>query len=255
MLTVPLCKRIDLKLGYFSSNAIRTLAYGFAQFIYNGGHLRIITNHFLSYKDKMLLAEEKEASNIVAENEIKNLIENDLEGLAEILKNGDQHFFNCLKYLLKNNRLELIPVKLKPNKLAHYKQGIMDDGLEKVYFSGSCNFTHNGLIENGETLGISRSWGETSERLKIEENTLSIDGICKKEDLAFEYLLVDQITEVIYAKGQDKDLDELVEDELTNIDNLAKHPKLAKTFKNYTQSFRQKVELDKQKIKEESVLC
>ncbi len=37
MLIIPECKRIDLKLGYFSSNAIRTLAYGFAQFIHNGG--------------------------------------------------------------------------------------------------------------------------------------------------------------------------------------------------------------------------
>lgn len=122
MLTVPLCKRIDLKLGYFSSNAIRTLAYGFAQFIYNGGHLRIITNHFLSYEDKMLLAEGEEACNVAEEKEIKHLLEKDLEGLAEILKNGDQHFFNCLKYLLKVKRLAIIPVKLKPDKLAHYKQ-------------------------------------------------------------------------------------------------------------------------------------
>ncbi|HPE41264.1 MAG TPA: hypothetical protein PLI77_09290 [Bacteroidales bacterium] len=48
MLAVPLCKRIDLKLGYFSSNAIRTLAYGFAQFIHNGGQLRIITNQLMN---------------------------------------------------------------------------------------------------------------------------------------------------------------------------------------------------------------
>lgn len=161
MLTVPVCKRIDLKLGYFSSNAIRTLAYGFAQFLFNGGHLRIITNHFLSYEDKMLLAIDEESRNTVAEDEIKDLIENDLEGLAEILKNGDVHFFNCLRFLSKNDRLQLIPVKLKPDKLAHYKQGIMDDGTNQVYFSGSCNFTYKGLIENGENLGIARSWGET----------------------------------------------------------------------------------------------
>jgi hypothetical protein len=187
MLTVPLCKRIDLKLGYFSSNAIRTLAYGFAQFIYNGGRLRIITNHFLSYEDKMLIAADEESCNTVSEDEIKDLIEHDLEGLAEILKKGDQHFFNCLRFLLKNNRLQLIPVKLKPDKLAHYKQGIMDDGTNQVYFSGSCNFTYKGLIENGESLGIARSWGEHSEKLKIQENALSIDRICKKEDTSFEW--------------------------------------------------------------------
>lgn len=252
MLTVPLCKRIDLKLGYFSSNAIRTLAYGFAQFIYNGGYLRIITNHFLSYEDKLLLATDDETSNIVGEDEIKNLIEKDLEGLAEILKNGDQHFFNCLKFLLKNKRLEIIPVKLKPDKLAHYKQGILDDGTHQVYFNGSCNFTYKGLIDNGESLGIARSWGEPSEKLKIQENAISIDRICKKEDATFEYLLVDQITEVVITKGQDKDLDELIEDELNICDHLAKHPKLAKTFINYTRIFRQQIEVEKLRIKEES---
>ena len=251
MLTVPLCIRIDLKLGYFSSNAIRTLAYGFAQFIYNGGHLRIITNHFLSYEDKMLLIFDEESSNTVAEDEIKNLIENDLEGLAEILKNGDEHFFNCLRFLLKNDRLQLIPVKLKPDKLAHYKQGIMDDGTNQVYFNGSCNFTYKGLIENGESLSIARSWGEHSEKLKIQENALSIDRICKKEDTLFDYLSADQITEVIFTKSKDKNLEELIDDELNICDQLAKYPKLTKQLKRYTETFRHRIESEKQRLKEE----
>lgn len=252
LLTVPICKRIDLKLGYFSSNAIRTLAYGFAQFIHNGGQLRIITNHFLSYNDKMLLAEESESQNILEEGRIKNIIENDLEGLVDILKNGDKHFFNCLKYLLKNKRLELIPVKLKPDKLAHYKQGILDDGTNQVYFNGSCNFTYKGLIENGESLSIARSWGEESERLKIQENVLTIDRICKKEDDSFEYLNNEQIIAAINTSGQDKNLDELLEDELNLYVHIENHPKLSKTFNKCVQSFKQKVELEKQRTREEN---
>jgi hypothetical protein len=73
MFTIPLCKRIDLKLGYFSSNAIRTLAYGFAQFIHNGGQLRIITNHYLSVKDKLLISED-EINSICEEEEMKYLV-------------------------------------------------------------------------------------------------------------------------------------------------------------------------------------
>lgn len=246
MLTVPLCKQIDLKLGYFSSNAIRTLAYGFAQFIYNGGHLRIITNHFLSYQDKMLLSE-TESQSTVNEQEIKHFIERDLEGLAEILKTGDQHFFNCLKYLLKINRLEIIPVKLKPNKLAHFKQGILDDGTNQVYFNGSCNFTYKGLIDNGESLSIARSWGEESERLKINENIQTIRSIWSKEDPAFEYINSDQITEVIQLTGTDKQLDELVYDELIIYDRLSKLPSLEKTFKNYTTDFKKRIKEEKLK--------
>ena len=119
MLTVPECKKVDLKLGYFSSNAIRTLAYGFAQFIHNGGVLRIITNHFLSIKDKLLISDD-EIDPLVEDKEVEYLINKDLEGLAKIIEGGDQHFFDCLKYLLKHNRLQIIPVKLKPNRLAHF---------------------------------------------------------------------------------------------------------------------------------------
>ena len=252
MLTIPHCKHIDLKLGYFSSNAIRTLSYGFAQFIHNGGNLRIITNHFLSYRDKMLL-DEANSESTVEEADMKRFVEDDLESLAKILESGDQHFFDCLKYLLRSKRLEIIPVKLKPNKLAHYKQGILDDGEDQVYFNGSCNFTYKGLIENGESLSIARSWGEESEKFKIQDNLLSIHKICKKEDESFEYLLTNQIVEVIKTNGQDKNLDELIDEELDVYKQFEKHPKLAKSFKNYTQTFREKVEIEKRKTKEPSL--
>ncbi|PJB58133.1 MAG: hypothetical protein CO098_10045 [Bacteroidetes bacterium CG_4_9_14_3_um_filter_41_19] len=248
MLTIPLCKRIDLKLGYFSSNAIRTLAFGFAQFIYNGGTLRIITNHFLSYKDKVLLSD-MEFNSEFNEDKWKFATENDLEGLAEILKNGDQHFFDCLRYLLKTHRLEIIPVKLKPNRLAHFKQGILDDGTNQVYFNGSCNFTYKGLIDNGESLSISRSWGETSEKLKILENISSIDKICKKEDTGFEYLVPDQIIEIINETGKDKQIDELIDDELNICERLSKHPKLKHAFEDYSIKFKSKVKEEKKKLK------
>lgn len=248
LLTIPHCKRIDLKLGYFSSNAIRTLSYGFAQFIHNGGILRIITNHFLSYQDKMLL-DEANADTTLEESEIKRFVENDLETLATILQSGDQHFFDCLKYLLKINRLEIIPVKLKPNKLAHFKQGILDDGTNQVYFNGSCNFTHRGLIDNGESLAIARSWGENSEKLKLEENIASIDRICKKEDLGFEYLQSNQIIEIINKTGHDRQLDELIETELKVFESLSSLPRLKKVLSEYISNFRKLVKEERQRLR------
>jgi superfamily II DNA or RNA helicase len=248
MLTIPECKRIDLKLGYFSSNAIRTLAYGFAQFIHNGGILRIITNHYLSIKDKLLISDD-EINSLAEEEEMKYLVERDLEGLAKILENGDQHFFDCLKYLLKHDRLQIIPVKLKPNRLAHFKQGIFDDGTNQVYFNGSCNFTYRGLVDNGESLSIARSWGETSEKLKVKENIEIIERICKKEDSGFEYLSAEQIIEVIQKTGQDKQLNELVEEEINIYERLSLNPFLKRALANYTTNFKKKVDEEKHKPK------
>lgn len=244
--TIPFCKRIDLKLGYFSSNAIRTLSFGFAQFIHNGGHLRIITNHYLSFKDKLLLNDDE---SIFQEEGIEYIIKNDLEGLVKILEEGDQHFFDCLKYLLRCKRLEIIPVKLKPNRLAHYKQGILDDGINKVYFNGSCNFTYKGLVENGESLSVARSWGEHSERLKIEEIAKNIEGICSKEDDGFEYLKPDQIIEIIEKTGKDKNLDELIDEEIKVYENLSFVQSIKKIYTEYSLKFKKIVEEERKSPK------
>ncbi|MGF1668979.1 MAG: DEAD/DEAH box helicase family protein [Balneolaceae bacterium] len=210
--------RLDLKLGYFSSNAIRTLSLGFAQFIYKGGSIRIITNHYLSENDKKLL--ENNASGEFDYVYINRLIKNDLEGLEKVLRSTEQHFFDCLKYLLKNNRLVIRPVKLKPNKMAHYKEGIFKAGDEKVYFDGSCNFTYSGLIENGESISIKRSWGAEPEIAGIQNKEIELEKIFAKEHQAYEYLSAQQIEAVIKKEGQDKDLDELVSDEKQIIKNL-----------------------------------
>ena len=52
---IPLAKKIQFKLGYFSSNSISTLSYGFAQFIYNGGTIDFLINHFVTENDFKLL--------------------------------------------------------------------------------------------------------------------------------------------------------------------------------------------------------
>lgn len=236
---IPKCKQIDLKLGYFSSNAIRTLSYGFAQFIFNGGTLRIITNHFLSKEDKGILVEEPEGR--YNKLEVEKYLKEDLKGLEQIIKNGDQHFFNCLKYLYKDKRLIIQPVKLKPDGLSHYKQGILDDGENKIYFHGSCNFTYQGLLENGESLSISRSWGEISERAKIEEQIENFESILAKENDYFEYLSVDDIVEVIKQKGLDKDLKELVEVEIDVVKKIGHKLGLLKTYEKQIESFEKKV--------------
>ena len=92
--TFPIAKKIDLFLGYFSSNAIKVLSKSFAEFVVNGGEMRIITNHVYSLKDKENLIDHN-----ALENEDKIIdIFNDLEKLEFELSDYGQHFFDCLKY-------------------------------------------------------------------------------------------------------------------------------------------------------------
>ncbi|MDZ7776530.1 MAG: DEAD/DEAH box helicase family protein [Bacteroidales bacterium] len=220
-------QKIDLKLGYFSSNAIRVLSIGFASFIQRGGKLRIITNHFFTEKDKRLFFDDTEMDKD-AEQSISSIIkEGDYESLEKLLVEGEQHFFDCLKYLKNNNLLEIQPVKLKEKGMSHYKQGIFDDGENQVSFSGSCNFTYNGLIENGETLNLDRSWGSDVEQVRITNLQKNINNIFEKKDNQYTYLISNDILELIDEKADSKDMTELLRQE---------HRILNKALRNYSLS-------------------
>ena len=96
------------KFGYFSSNAIKVISQSFAEFLFNKGTIRIIINHFLSKDDYDNLIG---IQNINPDDKIINIFD-DIELLQKELSAEGQHFFDCLKYLLSKNRLEILPVKL-----------------------------------------------------------------------------------------------------------------------------------------------
>ena len=161
----PQCSIVYLKLGYFSSKAIQVLAYGFARFIARGGKIRIITNHFLYNHDKELL----DASSESNPEKFKESFLRDVSWISGQLEPESQHVLDCLKFLVEANRLEILPVMLKPQRMVHFKQGIFIDSQNNaVFMDGSCNFTANGLIENAETISVLRSWGSEFERNRIE---------------------------------------------------------------------------------------
>ena len=207
----PVSHLVYFKLGYFSSKAIQVLASSFAQFIYNGGSIKIITNHYLYNDDKKLLNEEEwENFNYSSDFNLS-----DINWLHESLSSSSKHFVNCLKYLVRNKRLELIPIILKPGSLVHYKEGFFKDKLGNVVsINGSCNFTSKGLLENGESLDIKRSWGSTAEIIRTKELVENIQGISEKIDSRYRYLSASEIEDAIEIQGEDKNLKELLEEEL-----------------------------------------
>jgi len=150
----PISKSIDLLLGYFSSNAIKVLSRSFAEFIYNGGRMRLITNHIYSLSDyKNLILD----TNLKDEDKVINIF-NDLTEIEKNLSLEGKHFFDCLKYLLNHNRLEIIPVKFNGVNLAHSKKMILFDGRDYITTEGSINFTLAALLKNSESFQVETPW-------------------------------------------------------------------------------------------------
>lgn len=145
-------KHFDLGLGFFSSASINVLSIGFAKFIANGGKMRMYINQSLSDEDY-------EAISSTPTHILEDKILSDFIAMKHLLSKRDEHFFNCLSYLIHNNRIELKVVVPHKGGIAHQKFGMFkDESNNRVYFSGSLNFTASALLRNLETIDCFTSW-------------------------------------------------------------------------------------------------
>lgn len=206
----PVAKKIDLLLGYFSSNAIKVLSKSFAEFIYNGGSMRIVTNHVFSLKDKENLLD---FSLIDNENKVIDIF-NNIELLEKELSDYGQHFFDCLKYLQKQGRLTIQPVKFNGVDLAHCKKMILFDGQDYISTDGSINFTLSALIKNAESFEVNAPWkGEIfNKRTNLEKD--NFDNIFNKRHPDYQYLKPSDVECVIDKIGKEKSIQDLLEDSI-----------------------------------------
>nr|WP_237421217.1 DEAD/DEAH box helicase family protein [Flavobacterium sp. Sd200] len=218
---IPLSKKIQFKLGYFSSNSISTLAYGFAQFIFQGGSIDFLINHFVSDDDYKLINNEVAASPNFYQT-IEDEIIHDLQKLSDVFsKRQVNHFYNCLRYLLDNGRISITPVTTKTGQISHYKEALFwDKDGHVLNIVGSCNFTYKGIVCNGESLRVSRSWGENSERANIASELLDYRKIFAKESSEFIYLDPSRLINIIKENSQSLSEQQLLEEELGLVENL-----------------------------------
>lgn len=216
---IPLSNKIQFKLGYFSSNSISTLSYGFAQFIYNGGTIDFLINHFVTENDFKLINNDFVLDAGFYTSIEKNII-SDLERLNDVLtKKQVDHFYNCLRYLIDNNRISITPVTTKTGEISHYKEALFWDNDDNVInIVGSCNFTYKGIVCNGESFVINRSWGEASERANIANEVKEYEIIFKKESKEFIYLIPEKLINIIKEKSISLTDKELLEEELNLVD-------------------------------------
>ena len=210
----PISKKIQFKLGYFSSNSISTLAYGFAQFIFKGGTIDFLINHFVTNEDYKLLNNEIELDKNFY-NSIEDKIITDLAKLNDVLtKRQVKHFYNCLRYLIDNKRLNIVPVTTYNGEISHYKEALFwDENNDIINIVGSCNFTYKGIICNGESFIINRSWGEESERANIKNEVEEYKTIFNKNSQKFIYINSDKLINVINENSVSMSIKQLLEEE------------------------------------------
>lgn len=222
-------KNFDLLLGYFSSAAINVLSLGFATFLHSGGTVRLVVNNILSQNDKDTIKAGQEGN---IENTGFDL--SDIKQLKRTLDEYGKHFFECLAWLIANEKIQLVAIQPKDKQgISHFKDGIFYDDNDYVSFSGSCNFTAYGLLENFERIQIFLGW--ENKRSTVFTNNLKNDfeDFFYKRNPIAEYLDIEQIQVAITSEFGNKSLEELLIEEKDLIEkksNFLKNKKVRGTF-------------------------
>ena len=199
-------KKFDLLLGYFSSAAINVLSLGFASFLYNGGTMRMVINNVLSQEDRDAIKAGKEGDVI---NTVIDLT--DIKQLKRTLDDYGKHFFDCLAWLIANEKIQIIIIKPKLGKgIAHYKSGAFSDGIDTVGFKASCNFTAFGLLENLEELDGFLSWENSRSSKMINRQNKDFENIFSGKSDIVEYLEIEDVSIAIKEAFGDNLLNELL---------------------------------------------
>ena len=207
-------KQFDLMLGYFSSSAISVLSYSFAAFLYNGGKLRLIINDVLTEKDKDAFKKG------IGTDLLCSFDLSDISSLQQTLSNRDKHFFECLSWLIRNNRIEFKIITPKGSDgISHTKTGVFFDGINKVCFDGSCNFSRTALVSNIESLRVSCCWDGTIAIASIEDIENDINNVFKGNDENLSYKEIDFVKTQITQSFDNKDICELLNDEYKLLEN------------------------------------
>lgn len=196
----------DLGLGFFSSSGIRSLSYGFALFIANGGKMRVVMNHILSKEDKEVI-----------ENGQKHLIEDfednilcDIKKLIETLSKEDEQFFRCLSYLISVDRIKFVATVSTKGGLGHDKYGIFkDEKGNKVAFIGSANFSQSALELNGETITVFTSPNDDN---RIAEYQTLFDQSWEKDTPHLIHIPIENVKIFIREKFPEASLTNLIEE-------------------------------------------
>ena len=196
----------DLGLGFFSSSGIRSLSYGFALFIANGGKMRVVMNHILSKEDKEVI-----------ENGQKHLIEDfednilcDIKKLIETLSKEDEQFFRCLSYLISVDRIKFLATVSTKGGLGHDKYGIFkDEKGNKVAFIGSANFSQSALELNGETITVFTSPNDDN---RIAEYQTLFDQSWENDTPHLIHIPIENVKTFIREKFPEASLTNLIEE-------------------------------------------
>jgi len=156
--------RYDRIAGFFSSSSLSVAAKGMAEFIQNGGTLRLVTCPMLSKNDISMLVEESKGLDEI-------LYKDFIHDYSELESKLQKDHVRAMGWMMAHNKLEIRIAVIRQNGrildkeeienlgIMHQKVGILYDQCGNIIsFSGSNNESFRGWVKNTEEFKVFKSW-------------------------------------------------------------------------------------------------
>ena len=167
--------RVDCMAGFFSSEALSSLAPGLATYINTTQNsFRLIISPLLRPEDQAAIEEGVRSTEAIAHDILEKLI------ITEDLL--QQHTLKCFSWLIRKGRIK-IKIALMKNALFHTKVWLFYKGDEVMAAHGSSNFTLAGIWKNIEQVSVDKSWEDSRQRYITEKFCYQFEQLWEgKED-------------------------------------------------------------------------
>ncbi|MEG2066794.1 MAG: DEAD/DEAH box helicase family protein, partial [Tannerellaceae bacterium] len=206
--------------------------------------MRLIINNILSEDDKNTLLKATNEE-IIPSFDLSNIAK-----LRESLSAYDRQFFDCIAFLIANNRIEILVIEPNSGRgISHTKSGVFFDGKNYVAFNGSCNFTKTALLDNIESVDAYCDWDGGVFVAKIDNIRQEFESKYNKSDDTVKYVDPTDITVSIQNFFKEKEISELLKQEKELIEKEI-------AFQSTTQPIRENIKhiLDKAKLKIDKII-
>lgn len=167
----------DRIAGFFSSSSLAVAARGLAEFIDNGGHMRLITSPRLSSSDAAIFEKfvanpdslSPEELGIDINNIEDEFTKNHVKAMGWMLQQGLLEI--KLALVETANKLSLSKIDPSNSGIFHQKVGIFTDSDgNQISFSGSINESASAWICNDEEFKVFKAWDSTKNYFESDKN-------------------------------------------------------------------------------------
>ena len=188
--------KYDRAVGYFTSNGVKELKNGLRKFNGNGGYIRLVTSTRLEPDD---------LEEIRLGYSLREKVQEAFHRTLKTLEDGEasEDTLGYIGKLIKDKVLDIKIAIFKNDEdtLYHEKIGFFsDESGNQVYFIGSNNETRGGLISNGESFEVHKSWASDSDNRRVTTAHQDFERLWSGAIETLEVLEISEVSKELFER-------------------------------------------------------